>query len=60
MKQSKSRAQKTQGVPMHVADAGKIVLGAGVRLPTLGASARGDGNARPSTNSRPAAECKNA
>lgn len=45
MKQFEPSSTQPLGMPSHVTDAGKIVLGAGVRLPVLNAPGSGQSTA---------------
>lgn len=58
MKQFQPSSLKRRDAPSHVADAGKIVLGAGVRMPALNVSIQGQRQARQGSDLRPVAKCK--
>ncbi len=60
MKQVELSSPKQLGIPSHVADPGKIVLGAGVRMPILNMSAHGRSNVVRGTGQNAAAAQKTA
>ena len=54
MQQPKPSSLKPPRMPPYVADAGKIVVGAGVRLPTVKVPAASPRNVVPGVNQKPA------
>jgi hypothetical protein len=56
MKQFEPSSLAPRGVPSHVADAGKIVLGAGVRLPVLNGPAPASSHVAHGADQSPAAK----
>ncbi len=60
MKQFQSYAPKSHDVPSHVVDAGKIVLGAGIRMPARRLPSSGKSNSGRGADPRPMTEQKNA